>query len=131
MILRGSYIQIGGAKQWISYNAEHLSKPLILFLHGGPGFVMTPLLQHYCTPIYEHYLVVHWDQRGSGKSYYFWGNDALSVSQLVADGIELAELLCKKFQKEKILYKFEIDDSLEYILTFYYFNILNQISYFL
>lgn len=103
MNLQGEYLLLGGVKQWISYNAANSSKPLLLFLHGGPGWVVSPLLQHYCKTLYENYFVVHWDQRGSGKSYAGGQQEPLCIGQLVKDGLELSEWLCKRFRKDRII----------------------------
>jgi proline iminopeptidase len=31
-------VEIGGIQQWIGAKSDDDSKPLLLFLHGGPGF---------------------------------------------------------------------------------------------
>jgi pimeloyl-ACP methyl ester carboxylesterase len=102
MELQGEYVMLGGVRQWISYNADAGSKPLLLFLHGGPGWVVSPLLRHYCKPLYENYLVVHWDQRGSGKSYAGGQHIRLTLEQLITDGEELVQWLCKRFRKGQL-----------------------------
>lgn len=94
---------IGGMEQWIHYNDSQIREPLILFLHGGPGIVQVPMLTKYCPALYENFLVVHWDQRGAGRSFHFFGKKELTVEMLVRDGIELARILCQKFKKNKLI----------------------------
>jgi pimeloyl-ACP methyl ester carboxylesterase len=101
--LKSESLQIGGTEQWIHYNDSHIHEPLILFLHGGPGIVQVPMLTKYCLGLYENFLVVHWDQRGAGRSYHFFGKSALTVEMLVSDGVELARLLCQKFNRNKVI----------------------------
>ncbi len=35
------YIPIGNIEQWITIKGEDILKPVILFLHGGPGSMMS------------------------------------------------------------------------------------------
>ena len=77
--------------------------PLLLKVHGGPGQAematagLNGLLE-------DDFVVVEWDQRGSGKS----GSaiepvTAMNLTQLVADTIELTEHLTQRFGKHKII----------------------------
>lgn len=36
------YVTIGGIEQWITIKGDHMNNPAILFIHGGPGSVMSP-----------------------------------------------------------------------------------------
>jgi hypothetical protein len=40
-------VPIGGIPQWISVRGRHQSAPLLLFLHGGPGFTVSPVSYYY------------------------------------------------------------------------------------
>ena len=96
-------ITLGGVKQWVLIRGN-ASKPVLLFLHGGPGGAIMPWVNLFHTPLLEqNFLVVHWDQRGAGKSY----NDSLKVTdispeQLVSDTLELTNLLRERFNQTKI-----------------------------
>jgi pimeloyl-ACP methyl ester carboxylesterase len=51
----------------------------------------------------DHFVVVHWDQRGAGKSF----SEALSpedmhVEDLVSDTLELTDILRQRFEQDKI-----------------------------
>ena len=36
------YVTIGGIEQWITIKGDDINNPAILFIHGGPGSVMSP-----------------------------------------------------------------------------------------
>jgi pimeloyl-ACP methyl ester carboxylesterase len=74
---------IGGTEQWLFIRGEDLANPVLLWLHGGPGTTSMPMAAHDGS-LPEHFTVVHWDQRGAGRSY---GVDpsTMTVDQFVAD----------------------------------------------
>ena len=43
-------------------------KPAV-FLHGGPGTSEAPLFRHYNADLEREFLMVYWEQRGTGRSY--------------------------------------------------------------
>ncbi len=61
-------VQLGGLDQWIQIRGHDRSKPILLFLHGGPGFPEMPFA-HLNAELEQHFVVVQWDQRAAGKSY--------------------------------------------------------------
>lgn len=94
---------LGGIEQWILVRGTNELNPIILFLHGGPGLPMMPFHQHFQNDMEEKYLVVHWDQRGTGKSYS--ENipiDSMNLSQILSDAHELVLLLKHRYCKDKI-----------------------------
>ncbi|MCM3767680.1 alpha/beta fold hydrolase [Neobacillus niacini] len=62
-------VKLGGVEQWITIRGRNKELPILLFLHGGPGSPQTGAQQKYNRDLEDHYLVVNWDQRGSGKSF--------------------------------------------------------------
>ena len=93
-------IRLAGLDQWIHIRGHDRAKPLLLFLHGGPGFPQMPFA-HLNAELEKHFVVVHWDQRGAGKSYSSAiPDDTMKVEQFVADTRELAQLLLQRFGAE-------------------------------
>lgn len=96
-------VEIGGWNQTLLIRGRDTSNPLLLFLHGGPGMPMMYLAHAFQKPLEEHFIVVHWDQRGTGKSY---SKDvpveSMNVEQFLSDTYELTQMLKERFKKEKI-----------------------------
>ena len=96
-------LELGGVEQHFIIRAEDISKPVILFLHGGPGIPEYFIMKEENQELYQHFVMVYWEQRGAGKSYCKDKNNCnLTTQQLIEDTKELSELLAKRFNKEKI-----------------------------
>lgn len=79
-------VEINGDRQYLLIRGEDTSKPVLLFLHGGPGMPAMYLAHAFQRPLEKDFVVVHWDQRAAGKSYRKDIDPALiTVSQLVSD----------------------------------------------
>ena len=105
-IVEARFIPIGGVDQWIQIRGENRANPVILFLHGGPGLTAIPYFQRVMRPWERDYTIVHWDQRGAGRSYARNGGAAQpkpTLEQLVSDGIEVAEYARQRLGKPKII----------------------------
>jgi pimeloyl-ACP methyl ester carboxylesterase len=95
-------VKLGGVEQWILIRGQDSSNPVLLFLHGGPGSPEMPLEHHFGAGLEEHFVVVHWDQRGAGKSYSpRIPAETMTIEQFVSDTHELAELLRQRLGAEK------------------------------
>jgi pimeloyl-ACP methyl ester carboxylesterase len=96
-------VNLGGQEQWILIRGMDITKPVILFLHGGPGTANMCLLRKYTGELEKHFIVVTWDQRGAGKSYQAINpHSAITIDQFVLDTGELTQLLCHRFNQKKI-----------------------------
>ncbi|MBI9011498.1 MAG: alpha/beta hydrolase [Clostridiales bacterium] len=102
-IVELSSIEIGGIEQTIMIRGFDKEKPIVLFLHGGPGYSFISYARHYQTELERDFVVVNWDQRGSGKSYSS-DIDRLTMNQeqLENDTLELIDYLLYRFDREKI-----------------------------
>jgi pimeloyl-ACP methyl ester carboxylesterase len=102
----GRYVTIGGIEQWITIRGEDRANPVLLFLHGGPGDATNPWGFAAFRRWLKVFTVVQWDQRGSGRTLAKSGPSiapSITIERMAQDGVELAELLRKSLQKEKIL----------------------------
>jgi pimeloyl-ACP methyl ester carboxylesterase len=96
-------VKIQGIDQWIHIKANDLEKPVLLVLHGGPGFSMMPLIGQVNPDLADEFILVNWDQRGAGKSYNpDIPAETMTLNQFVLDANELTHYLKDEFNKEKI-----------------------------
>lgn len=95
-------VTLNGRDEWISIRGEDRRNPVILFLAGGPGGTQLAAARRNLAGLEKDYVMVNWDQPGSGKSYYATSLDSIGVDTYVEDGIALTEYLCERFGKEKI-----------------------------
>jgi pimeloyl-ACP methyl ester carboxylesterase len=96
-------VNLGGIKQWILARGESSSFPILLFLHGGPGFPEMPFTHIDSQLLEKHFIVVNWDQRGAGKTAAAGTPpEIMNTDQYLADTHELVELLKTRFKKKKI-----------------------------
>lgn len=92
-------IILGGIPQWINIKTESLQNPILLCLHGGPGYPKISIPQI----LEKYFIIVSWDQRGSGKSFTFKiKKNSMRIDQFISDLYELAIYLSNKFKKKKI-----------------------------
>ena len=95
-------VKLGGIEQWILIRGHDRSKPLMLVVHGGPGFSEMPL-SHRNAELEKEFVVVQWDQRGAGKTYSpDTPHDTMNVEQFVSDTHELSRLLTARFHTPKL-----------------------------
>lgn len=96
-------VEIGGMQQWIMANGKRADLPVLLWLHGGPGSSQMPVARAYNSNLEDLFIVVHWDQRGAGKSNpRSFDPDTMTVERYVQDVHEMTQHLKARFGKEKI-----------------------------
>lgn len=90
--------------QYILIRGRDEANPVLLFLHGGPGAVETPLFDKYYRGLEKHFTVALWEQRGAGKSASpALDPKTLNISQMVSDTGEVVDYLKRRLDKTKIL----------------------------
>jgi proline iminopeptidase len=96
-------LTLGGVRQWLLVRGLRAESPILLKLHGGPG--QAEMATVGLNGLLENdFVVVEWDQRGSGKSgAAIQPAMAMNVGQLVADTIELTEHLTQRFGRRKLI----------------------------
>jgi len=99
------YVPIGGIEQWVQIGGYAPNHPPLLCLHGGPGGTTVPAAAAW-KAWEDHFTVVHWDQRGAGRTFRKNGEAGcgrLTIERMVNDGIEVAEFLIAHLSQPKIL----------------------------
>lgn len=94
-------VDINNRSEWISIRGQNKENPVLLFLAGGPGGSQMAAVRHELSELEKHFVVVVWEQPGSGKSYSV-GNENLNVNTYIEDGLALTEYLRNQFNQEKI-----------------------------
>ncbi|HMB98006.1 MAG TPA: alpha/beta hydrolase [Balneolaceae bacterium] len=96
-------VDIGGIEQWLLMRGKDVSNPVLLWLHGGPGAAQMPIHHAFTEELEQEYIVVHWDQRGSGKSNPAgFDEEAMTFERYLKDVEEVTQHLLERFQKRKI-----------------------------
>jgi proline iminopeptidase len=96
-------IQLGGLKQTIMIRGFSTDKPVLLYLNGGPGQSGMPFTRVVLNDLSRDFVIVDWDQRGTGKSYSaFEPGSSLTLTQAINDTLELTQYLRTRFGEQKI-----------------------------
>ena len=96
-------VRLGGVDQWIQIRGQDRAKPILLFLHSGPGFPEMPF-SYVNAALEKDFVVVQWDQRGAGKSYSSSvPENSMRVEQFLSDTHELVQLLLARFGRAKLI----------------------------
>ena len=99
-------VHIGGIDQWVSIRGTDRRNPVLLHIHGGPGYVSMPMSWWFSRGWEEYFTVVQWDQRAAGKTHLLSDpatiKPTLTRERMIADAEEMAAWVRKEFGKEKI-----------------------------
>lgn len=97
-------VTINGTELAVMIRGEDKSNPVLLFVHGGPCCSEIPYVRKYQERLEKNFTVVHYDQRGSGKSYRF-GTDASEVTVVThtEDLIALTEYIKETLETEQVI----------------------------
>ena len=100
-------LRIGGIEQWVYARGQDRSNPVILFVHGGPASPMSAAMWMFQRPLEEYFTVVHWDQRGAGRTFLATDPgsiaDTIHIDRYVDDTIELAQHLRERYNVGKLI----------------------------
>ncbi len=97
-------VDLNGYPQWLLIRGQDVSRPLLLFLHGGPGESNMWLAHYAMNELEKHFVCVNWDQRGAGRSFRPGPPpESMTIDQFVQDTTALIELLRARFGQQKIL----------------------------
>jgi pimeloyl-ACP methyl ester carboxylesterase len=95
---------IGGVEQRLWFRGVDVDKPALILLHGGPGTSEAALFRHFNADLEHAFLVIYWEQRGTGRSY---GDsiprESMTIEQFVCDLDEVVELVRARFHKSRVV----------------------------
>ena len=103
-IVQGRFVPIGGIEQWIHVRGSDRANPILLVVPGS-GLTLepfSPLLQAWET----HFTVACWDRRDVGRPLGRngrTGNESWTYELLAADGLQVAEYLCRSLGQTKVI----------------------------
>jgi len=98
-----SMVELGGQEQGLLIRAADPDDPVLLYLSGGPGQSDLAFGRALLEPLEEDFVVVVWDQRGTGTSYGASDpTSELTLERAVADTIALTDYLRDRFDEERI-----------------------------
>jgi pimeloyl-ACP methyl ester carboxylesterase len=94
---------LGGVRQAVLLRGADTARPVVLFLHGGPGMPAMYLAHAFQHQLECDFVMVQWDRRGSGKSYGARvPADSLTVRRTLDDLYQLTNLLRARFHQDRI-----------------------------
>lgn len=97
------HVIINGVEQGMFIKGIDKTKPVLLFLHGGPGMPEYAVSRQYPLVLENYFTVCWWEQRGAGLSYRAnISPETMTFDQLIDDAIEVTNYLRKRFNQEKI-----------------------------
>ncbi len=95
-------VNLNGSEQWITIRGQDMNNPILLNLGmggpGGGGFATRSLFE----PLEKDFVVVSWDEPGTGKSYNAVPFSTLNKKRFVEDAHALTLYLRERFNQEKI-----------------------------
>lgn len=97
-------VDINGVSLEVMIRGNDKNNPVLIFVHGGPCCSEIPYVRKYQKNLEKDFTIVHYDQRGSGKSYKF-GEDysAVTASTHAGDLIALTEYVKEYLEKEHVI----------------------------
>ncbi|MBQ2802334.1 MAG: alpha/beta hydrolase [Lachnospiraceae bacterium] len=97
-------VNIGDTQLEIMIRGFDRDNPILIFVHGGPCCSEIPYVRKYQEELEKDFTIVHYDQRGTGKSYVF-GEDYSDITTVthVSDLVELTKYIESYLGKEQVI----------------------------
>lgn len=108
------FVRLNGVEQWVTLDSADCRRPVLLFIHGGPGNPLSPFASALYGAWAQDLTLVQWDQRGAGRSYgrnlpvrelapEEFAATPLTLELMASDGIALAEHLRERLGQRKLI----------------------------
>jgi len=96
-------VVLGGVRQSVLLRASDRRRPVLLYLHGGPGDAFFPHARSHLGALEELFVVASWAQRGCLGSYRRgMARASMTPDQLVEDAAELIAHLRTWFDVDRV-----------------------------
>ncbi len=96
-------VDVDGHDLAVMVRGHSVDNPVLLFLAGGPGGSEMGAMRRHLPELEEHFTVVTWDQRGTGKSYAELDpTDTITLDGFVDDTIAVTDHVRERFGQERI-----------------------------
>jgi pimeloyl-ACP methyl ester carboxylesterase len=96
-------ITLAGQRQHLFIRGADSTKPVMLFIHGGPGSPEMPIIKAFNRDIENHFVMVYWEQLGAGKSFRKdIPLESMNLARFIEDACELSQYLGSRFGTNKI-----------------------------
>ena len=87
-------LEVHGVRQAVLIRGHRISNPVLVYMHGGPGFPLFPFEPNneIFRLLEQHFTMVYWEQRGTGKSFSKRiPARTMNIEQFVADAKVVAD----------------------------------------
>lgn len=96
-------LAVNGDRQWLLERGCDRKKPVLLFLHGGPGMSEMYLAHRFARPLERDFVVVMWDERGAGKSFHAdIDPTTMTFTQMEADTLAVVGYLRQTYGVDRV-----------------------------
>lgn len=103
-IAQAGYLRLGGIDQWVMVRGRSTANPVLVLLHGGPGFSETRFFRYFNAALEDKFTVVYWDQRGAARSYHRGiPASTMTVAQFIADLDELVDIVGRRVDVKRVV----------------------------
>ncbi|MFT9816520.1 alpha/beta fold hydrolase [Lysinibacillus sp. NPDC056185] len=97
------FVSVNGVNHYLFHSGTNYDNPVLLYLHGGPGSVESLFAHAFQEKLEETFTIVHWDQRGAGKTLTKNPDKYPTIDVMLEDLYGIIQYLKKKYKKEKIV----------------------------
>lgn len=97
-------LDIGGIRQSVWFRGVSDDNPPLILLHGGPGASESALFRQFNAALEQQFLVVYWEQRGTGRSFH--GDippASMTVARFLEDLDELVDHVRERFSHDQVV----------------------------
>ena len=102
---------------------------MLLFLHGGPGMPAMYTAHAFQRPLERDFVVVHWDQRGAGKSYRSeLALSTMTMTQMLADAETVIGRLRREFGIERVILVGHSHGTRDWIAMFHLKGAMSRVA---